>query len=262
VTRVLLAAVVAVLLCMATAAPASAEVCPPYEGVQFPEIHSAADPEDYCWEVQLAEEQELRQIDEQHVGVYYSEEGQLAFTIAAQPAHDVEGASVPTSIAVTGASDITVTVHHREGNPAAGGAPFDYPISEGVGWEGGFQTVPVTMPPGEPPPAPATASCEVPNLVGTRLRAARKKLRRAHCRLGSVDGKRSRSSRVIKQFRKPGASLPAGAKVGVKLAGRSRRRAPVLLAQARAPEREETDGQHRARPVEGEEDGDEARQAG
>lgn len=215
--RALLAAAAATFLCAVAAAPASAEVCPPYEGIQFPEIHSAAEPEDYCWEVQLEEEQELRQIDEQHVGVYYSEE-HLAFTIVAQPAHDVEGASVPTSIAVTGESDFTVTVHHREGNPAAGGAPFDYPISPGVGWEGGFQTTIVTMPPGEsPPPAPTTPACKVPNLVGSTLPASRRKLKRAHCKLGPVHGQRSKVARVVKQFRRPGTSLPAGTAVGVKL---------------------------------------------
>lgn len=142
--RALLAAAAATFLCAVAAAPASAEVCPPYEGIQFPEIHSAA---------------------------------------------------VPTSIAVTGESDFTVTVHHREGNPAAGGAPFDYPISPGVGWEGGFQTTIVTMPPGEsPPPAPTTPACKVPNLVGSTLPASRRKLKRAHCKLGPVHGRRSKGA--------------------------------------------------------------------
>lgn len=218
--RALLLVVVAVVLFMAVATQASADVCPPYEGVQFHEIQSAADPEDFCWEVQLEEEQELRPIDQQHVGVYSTGETEyLAGEIAAEPAHDAEGASVPTSIAVTGERDITVSVHHREGNPAAGGAPFDYPISPGVGWEGGFQTVVTTMPPGESPPSVPMTACKVPNLVGRSLPAARKKLKRANCRLGPIHGKRSRSARVVKQFRKPGASLPAGAKVAVKLVG-------------------------------------------
>lgn len=219
--RVLLVTVSAMLLCAVVAASASAEVCPPYEGVQFHEIHSAAEPEDYCWEVQLEEEEELRQIDEQHVGVYFTGEIEYkGWEIAAQPAHDVEGATVPTAIAVTGESDITVTVHHREGNPAAGGAPFDYPISPGAGWEGGFQTTIVTMPPGESSPSPPTTSaCKVPNLVGSTLPAGRRKLKRAHCKLGPVHGRRSKVARVVKQFRKPGKSLPEGTAVGVKLAG-------------------------------------------
>lgn len=219
--RALLAAVAATLLCAVAAAPASAEVCPPYEGIQFHEIQSAAEPEDYCWEVQLEEEEELRQIDEQHVAVYFTGEIEYkGWEIAAEPAHDSEGAAVPTSIAVTGERDITVAVHHREGNPAAGGAPFDYPISPGVGWEGGFQTTIVTMPPGEsPPPAPTTPACKVPNLVGSTLPASRRKLKRVHCKLGPVHGQRSKSARVVKQFRKPGTSLPAGAKVSIKLAG-------------------------------------------
>lgn len=228
--RALLAAAVAVLISLAAAAPASADVCPPYEGVQFPEIHSSADPEDYCWEVQLEEGEELRQVDEQHAAVYYTEPEHLAFEITATLAHDADGAAVPTSIEVTGERDVTLTVHHRAGNPAAGGAPFDYPISPGGGWEGGFESHEIEGPPDEAaqhaaslalasPEAASHPQCKVPDLLDDTLRAARKQLRRANCRLGPVHGKRSRTARVAHQFRKPGTSLPAGTKVGVKLSG-------------------------------------------
>ncbi|MGE5281736.1 MAG: IPT/TIG domain-containing protein [Chloroflexota bacterium] len=61
------------------------------------------------------------------------------------------------------------------------------------------------------------AICTVPKLKRTTLKRARKRLRRAHCRLGKVSGTRRRSARVTKQRPKPGAKLPAGGKVSVKL---------------------------------------------
>lgn len=186
---------------------------PLYEGSQFPVIHSVADPEEYAWEVPLSEEQALRAVDDQHVEVYYTDSGVTAFTITAERAHDSEGAEVPTTIAITGPRVFTLTVHHRNGNPVAGGAPFAYPISPGAGWEGGFATV-VLMPPADPSPPP---SCRVPKLRDLSLRAARKKLKWANCALGPVRGERSRGARVVRQFRRPGNELPAGTAVGVKL---------------------------------------------
>lgn len=206
---------------------AAAEPCPVYEGVMnFPEITGSEDPEDYCWEVQLAEGQELRQIDETHAEVFYAS-GHEAFGIEADSAHDADGASVPTTLAVTAPNLFTLTVHHRAGNPAAGGAPFDYPITSGPGWEGGFISVEVKGPPDEselkPKPAPAIAEepapqCDVPALQGRTLKAARRALEHADCRLGPVHGRHRRGAKVVKQYRRYGAVLPAGTEVGVKLA--------------------------------------------
>ena len=71
--------------------------------------------------------------------------------------------------------------------------------------------------------SPATAAkftytaCVVPRLTGKKLKADRKKLRKAGCKLGNVRGEKSKAAKVVKQFRKPGTILPAGAKVGVKV---------------------------------------------
>ncbi|HEU5104791.1 MAG TPA: hypothetical protein VFU11_03000 [Solirubrobacterales bacterium] len=200
-------------------AAAGAEPLPPYDGMSFQTIQGPEGPEEFTWEVQLGEEQELRQIDDREAGVYYTDPGETrAFAIKATAAHDAEGVTVPTTIAVTQPNIVTLTVHHRDGNAAAGGAPFDYPISAGEGWEGGFQTYQVVMPPGELPQATSVAAhCLVPDLGGRTLRAARKILRRSHCKLGEVRGERRRGARVVRQFRLAGKSLPAGTEVGVKL---------------------------------------------
>jgi len=129
---------------MASAAP------PPYTGdMSFPAINGAADPEEYSWEVQLGPEQALEQLDDQHAQVYYEHEHQPAFTITAEPAHDAFGISVPTTLTVSEETIITLTVHHRDGNPAAGGEPFAYPVSAGPGWEPGSAPVVITGPPDE-----------------------------------------------------------------------------------------------------------------
>jgi PASTA domain len=71
-------------------------------------------------------------------------------------------------------------------------------------------------PSGSPPPV---AKCVVPKLTGKSLKADRKRLVKAGCRLGKVKGRKSASARVTKQSPKPGNILPLGAKVSVKLDG-------------------------------------------
>jgi hypothetical protein len=225
---VLLVGVVAVLACAALPSVAMAETCPPFDGAMtFPEINGPEDPEEYCWEVELFEGQELRQIDDQSAAVYY-ESGHRAFAIEAAEAHDAVGKEVPTSLAVVQPNAIVLTVHHRAGNPATGGAPFTYPISNGPGWEGGFESIEIQGPPDEselkPQPAAAPIAeepppqCNVPALQGRTLKAARRALEHADCRLGPVRGRHRRGARVVKQYRRYGAVLPAGTEVGVRLA--------------------------------------------
>jgi len=223
---------------------------PVYDGVMsFPSILSPAGPEEFSWEVNLGKRQELRQIDEHEAGVYYAEDELLSFGISAEPAHDADGTRVPTTLEVIGEKVITFTVHHREGNPAAGGAPFDYPIIAGEGWEGGFQTIIVQGPPdemelreqrerreqqeererreraqGEESGTPVpVAHCHVPGLRGATLAGARRRLQRADCGLGAI-GKASgvtvKAGRVVAQSAAAGSALPLGAKVGVKLGAR------------------------------------------
>jgi hypothetical protein len=221
--RALALVVFVALLCALAPAAVAAEEIPPYDGTMgFPAIEDSTGPEEFSWEVQLGEDEELRPIDDRHAGVYDVSEGEefLTMTILAQAAHDSEGKAVPTTLAVTQPNIITLTVHHRVGNPAAGGAPFDYPVTAGVGWEGGFQTHEAQMPPPEviaPSPVLTIAVCRPPNLVGKSLKASRKLLRRSNCKLGPVRGERSKGAKVAKQYRQRGRSLPAGSEVGVKL---------------------------------------------
>lgn len=207
-------------LCGAIASAATAaEPPPPFDGLMaFHDIQGPEGPEEYSWVVKLGEGEELRAIDETQAGVFW-EDGTQALTIVAVKAHDTEGTTVPTTLAVTQPNVITLTVHHRDGNPAAGGAPFDYPVVAGAGWEGGFQTYQVVMPPPEvSPPAPV---CVVPDLTGRTLRASRKMLHSAHCELGQVRGERSRRVRVAKQYRLVGRVLPVWTSVDVKAVARS-----------------------------------------
>lgn len=206
-----------------SAAADEPSVPPPYDGMAFGEIHGPADPEEYSWTVELGEDQVLRAIDDQHAAVYYSGH-EVAFSITAEPAHDAGGAAVPTTIAVSDRDVITLTVHHRAGNPAASGAPFIYPIVGGSGWEGGFRTIVVPMSGPEPMPEPAaqsapTQGCVVPSLKGRSLKVGRERLREASCGLGEVRGARSKMAKVVRQNPRPGTVLAAGAEVGVKLGG-------------------------------------------
>lgn len=187
------------------------------EGMGFPTIYDSEGPEEFSWEVQLTGEQTLEQVDDQHAEVRWGG-GETAFTITATPAHDATGANVPTTLVVTEPNIVTLTVHHRAGNPAAGGAPFVYPINQGSGWKGGFATVAVEMPPPtEQSIAPPPLRCIVPDLGGRTVRASLRQLRRANCALGEVRGERSKGARVVRQFRKPGRSLPVGTAVDVKV---------------------------------------------
>jgi PASTA domain len=205
-----------------------------YDGVMFPEIRGLESPERYPLRVDLGARQELRQTSPTEAQVVYTD-GTEAFAIDAEKAHDAVGATVPTTLEKTGEDVITVTVHHRAGNPAAGGAPFEYPITAGAGWEGGFHTVIVQMrnPNGEPAGSPtdgpfssAPASpCTVPSLRGLDLRAAKARLHAAHCAIGKVhraDGVTAGKGIVVKQFHAAGAKLAAGAPIAVKVGRRGR----------------------------------------
>lgn len=111
-------------------------------GMIFTAIRDESAPETYSYRVELAEEQELKAIDEQHAEVYYSGFGP-AFAISAVPAHDAIGTTVPTTLTVDGPDIVTLHVHYK---PAAGAEPFVFPVVAGTGWQGGFQTTEVEMP--------------------------------------------------------------------------------------------------------------------
>jgi hypothetical protein len=189
--------------------------------------------EEYPFRVDLGEEQFLEQVSATEVDADYPGHSR-AFAINAEEAHDAVGAAVPTTLEVTGREVVTLTVHHREGNPAAAWAPFDYPVVGGSGWPGGFRTIVVPMenpfaeaerkiieanPPATLEPLPVI-TCKVPTLRGYYLRGAKNRLRAAHCRVGAVyfaAGATAGKGKVVKQFHSAGTELAAGAPVAVKL---------------------------------------------
>lgn len=194
---------------------------PPYVGdMGFPAIQDASSPEEYSWNVQLEEDQELRQVDSQRVQVYY-ESGHSAMTIVAEAAHDSTGADVPTTLEATGSNVITLTVHHRAGNLKADGASFDYPVLAGPGFESNYHPVIVQMPPVEAlDRAPRESDhCVVPSLKGKSLRASRKQLAGSSCSLGRVIRKAGsgKSAKVFGQSPRAGTTLSPGSSVRVKL---------------------------------------------
>jgi hypothetical protein len=117
--------------------------------MSFPTIAGSTDPEEFSGEVVLSEGQELEAIDDQHAEVFYTDGPHPGLGISAEAAHDANGSNVPTTLSVSDGNVITLTVHHRAGDPAQDGAPFDYPITAGQGWNGDYQTVIVAGPPAE-----------------------------------------------------------------------------------------------------------------
>lgn len=229
----------AATLAVVSALPGPVGAAPPtFDGsLSFPVIEGPSDPEAYSWEVVLGEGQELKSIDDRHAAVYYDDE-HIASSITAEPAHDASGSSVPTSLAVSAGNVLTLTVHHREGNPLAEGQPFDYPVTQGQGWVeiGGGTVVVAPLDDDEwrklreqierantaaqLPPMPPSPRCHVPDLSGRSLRASRRLLRNAHCtvrQVGTRKGATARTGRVVKQSPRPGATRAKGAGVSVVL---------------------------------------------
>jgi hypothetical protein len=138
----------------------------------------------------------------------------------------------PSSGPRTGGTRVTITGHDLTGatavsfgsRPAASFtinsdskitavAPPETPGAVDVG---------VSTPAGKSPAAAADkytfkAVCVVPNLEGKTLKKAKKRLRRAHCRLGKVRPKAQEAGKVEKEHPKPGRVRAAGHKVSVKL---------------------------------------------
>lgn len=214
--RLLLLGALLALGASSLAFAAEPPVLPPYNGAMvFPNIQGPDGPEEFSWEVSVQPGQELQWVDDQHAVVIH-EHGTTAFTITAEQARDAEGKAVPTSLAVSGDNVVTLTVHHRAGNPAAGGAQFHYPVTAGAPFEVGYSSSTLVGPPAERDVA-IPERCVVPGLRGWQLKAARTWLRKANCTMGKVRGERTKKSKVVKQARAPGTVLPSGAPVAVRL---------------------------------------------
>jgi hypothetical protein len=118
---------------------------PLYDGaVTFQAIRGPGAPEAYSWEVDLGEGQSLRLVDNQHVEVDY-EEGTPAMMITAEPAHDATGATVPTTLSISG--ERVVSLHVPYGTGDSSGTPYVYPILAGEGYEVGHEEVEIIYPP-------------------------------------------------------------------------------------------------------------------
>jgi sugar lactone lactonase YvrE len=128
---------------------------PKYNGLTtFQSIRSPLAQETFAWEVQLGEDQSLHQLDAQHVQVMFDEQ-YVSFIIAAEPAHDALGKSVPTTITVSGPDEIILTVAHKSQS-------FTYPVVGGAGWEGGYVGNLSAMPPPQPIPGPPSPYPDLP----------------------------------------------------------------------------------------------------
>ncbi len=62
-------------------------------------------------------------------------------------------------------------------------------------------------------------ACVVPRLKGKKLSPGKTALRRAHCALGTVKGRKGKSAKVTSQSPNPGKVLAPGGKVNIKLRG-------------------------------------------
>lgn len=186
----------------------------------FPVIHGPAEPEEYSWTVTVHPSETLTQVDDQTAVIEWADHT-VAQTIQAQPAHDASGTSVPTTISISEGNVVILTVHHRAGNPAAGGTPFDYPVNRGAGWAGGFVTEYGEVIEPSPPVRAAKAACIVPRLTGKEPQSSKRILRAANCKLGKMHHQRTGSSAktVVRQGPRPGTELPWGSRVWITVGG-------------------------------------------
>jgi hypothetical protein len=181
--------------------------------------------------------------------------GSIAYSALVQPAPTVSSIS-QTSGPATGGTAVTITGTDLEGtyavdfgptpataftvegegqisvsspSAAAGAVPISVTTVAGTASSArlfGYSTPPaqsVTTPaqPGATPTAAAVkrAICIVPALEGKKLKASRKKLGAADCRLGTVTRKKgaAKPAKVVRQSPRPGKHLAAGAAVKVTL---------------------------------------------
>jgi hypothetical protein len=118
---------------------------PIFDGfMQFQQIRAADAPESYSWTVELDPGQTLALVSSEMAQVYYAD-GTPAMAIRPEPAHDVAGHVVPTTLAVEGGDGIVLTVHHRNNG-------FSYPVTAGAYFATGYQSTVITEPTFEGPP--------------------------------------------------------------------------------------------------------------
>jgi hypothetical protein len=139
--------------------------------------------------------------------------------------HDLSGAEEVRFGAVKAQFDLTSDDQIEATAPAAPSTgPVDVTITTAAGTTAKVAGDLFTYTPGSSgdspgPLLPTTGvPCVVPKLKGKSLKAVRKALKKADCKLGKVGGARGKRAKVKKQGAKPGTRLPAGSKVSVRLA--------------------------------------------
>lgn len=112
---------------------------PEYNGAQmFTTIRAASAPEAYEWRLKLRFGQYLVQANPQQVEVKWGN-GETAFLVSAEPAHDALGKELPTTLSIINATDIALNVPHRNQG-------YTYPVSAGKSYETGYAMVTVFIP--------------------------------------------------------------------------------------------------------------------
>jgi hypothetical protein len=158
---------------------------------------------------------------------------ELGFNAEVQPAPTISGLDV-TKGSIEGGTSVTIAGSDFAGVSAVkfGSAPAS---SFTVNSETGITAVapPATVP-GAVDVTVTTAAgttavsaadkftytaCVVPKLKGKRLKAAKRKLKEADCKLGKVKGQKTKFAKVKKQSPKFGKVLAPGSKVSLKLGG-------------------------------------------
>ncbi len=158
-------------------------------------------------------------------------EWELPYNADIQPVPAISGINVAsgsisggTSVVVTGL-DFTGATAVKFGDASAAGYAVNSDTqitaaSPRISAPGAVD-ISITTPAGVTPAVAADRftyiACVVPRLKGKKLKTDRKKLRKAHCKLDKVRGKKGKGTKVKTQKPKPGTVLAPGSKVNVKV---------------------------------------------
>ena len=148
--------------------------------------------------------------------------GIAALTPAAGPAAGgtvvtIRGHDLSEAIAVRFGSAPASTFHVESDTQMTATAPAGQPgaVAVAVKTQAGTTTAPFSY-----EAQSATPLCRVPKLKGKKLKAAKRRLRGADCKIGKVTRRRSatsRTGRIVRQRPRAGSIRPAGAAVRVRL---------------------------------------------
>jgi hypothetical protein len=162
---------------------------------------------------------------------YFSPDTEVGFNAEVQPPPGIE-AVIPNAGSIGGGLHVGIGGHDFTGASsvkfgALPAAAFTVESERNISAVApptvtpGNVDITVTTPAGASPAVAADrftyVACVVPKLKGKTLKAAKKKLNRAMCKLGKVKGQKSKQATVEKQKPKPGKTLPSSSKVDLTL---------------------------------------------